>query len=75
MSQALRDLFRSSSYALWYQSGHAQLENDGILTWYMGGTTSDWHGTPLAIAVAIENNNPALAQQIGTQLLTGVGNR
>ena len=26
-------------------------------------------------AVAIENNNPALAQQIGTQLLTGVGNR
>ena len=35
------------------------------ITWYIGGTLSQWQGTPLAIAVAIEENNPSAAEAIG----------
>ena len=59
--------------AFWFQSGHALTRDDQILTWYIGGTTEDWVATPLAIAVAIESNDPGLAQTIGSSLLSLFG--
>ena len=43
---------------------------DAITTWYLGGTLPDWQGTPLAIAVVLEEDNIPLARTIGQELLT-----
>ena len=41
---------------------------DEELTWYVGGTLPEWKGTPLAIAILLEEGNPDLAQTIGQTL-------
>jgi hypothetical protein len=41
----------------------------GLLTWYLGGTLPRWQGTPLAVAIVLEEKNPALAEKIGQSLL------
>ena len=70
IARRLRSELVSSTHFLWYQIGHALINNDQPLTWYIGGTLSEWTGTPLAIAIAIEGNAPELAQSIGGLLLT-----
>jgi hypothetical protein len=39
------------------------------VTWFVGGTLAEWQGTPLAIVVLLESNNPAAAEEIGQQML------
>ncbi len=39
------------------------------LTWYLGGTLPGWNGTPVAIAVLIEEDRPDLAKEIGRAVL------
>jgi hypothetical protein len=39
------------------------------VTWYLAGTLSNWSGTPLAIVVVLEANDPALTQKIGRGVL------
>jgi cell division protein FtsW (lipid II flippase) len=39
------------------------------LVWYLGGTLPSWQGTPLAIAVVIESDQPELAQKAGRGIL------
>jgi cell division protein FtsW (lipid II flippase) len=39
------------------------------VTWYLAGTLSNWSGTPLAIVVILEANNPVLTQNIGREVL------
>ncbi len=34
-------------------------------SWYVGGTLPEWQGVPLALAVALEDNDPQLVQKIG----------
>jgi len=69
IAQRIRERLAAEKQAIWYQLGHARLADDQPLTWYIGGTTPDWTGTPLAIAIALESSQPALVQQIGSQLL------
>jgi cell division protein FtsI/penicillin-binding protein 2 len=40
-----------------------------IFTWVIGGTTSAWPGSPLALAFVLEEDDPELAYEIGLQLL------
>ena len=65
----IRERLKAEKQAIWYQVGHANIADDEPLTWYIGGTTPEWTGTPLAIAIAIEGSQPALALQIGSALL------
>ncbi|MBT7483225.1 hypothetical protein HN680_00475, partial [Candidatus Peregrinibacteria bacterium] len=44
-------------------------ESEKNLTWLLAGTPSDWRGTPLALTVLLEENNPALAEEIARNLL------
>ena len=39
------------------------------LTWHLAGTLPDWSGTPLALVLLLEENNPILAEIIGRELL------
>lgn len=40
------------------------------LTWYVGGTSLDWPGAPLALALVLEEANLSLAEEIGQAILT-----
>jgi hypothetical protein len=42
---------------------------EGKITWYIAGSLPDWKGTPLALAVLLEEENPVLAEQIAISLL------
>ena len=61
-------LVKSRSY--WEYVGQAS-QKDSLITWYLGGTLPDWQGTPLAVVVALEEDNIYLARQIGRTLLDG----
>jgi hypothetical protein len=39
------------------------------ITWHLAGTLPDWNGTPLALVIALEDNDLALAKVIGQELL------
>jgi cell division protein FtsW (lipid II flippase) len=38
------------------------------VTWHLAGTLPDWNGTPLALVVVLEEDNPAAANTIGQNL-------
>ncbi len=69
LSTEIQADLRSSTQTIWYQVGHAMINLEEPLTWYIGGTTPEWSATPLAIAIAIEEDAPALALTIGNTLL------
>jgi cell division protein FtsW (lipid II flippase) len=49
---------------------HMALSPEGEdLTWYIGGTTSAWEGTPYALVIIIEEDNLELADQTGQAML------
>ena len=43
--------------------------SDPPLTWQLAGTLPDWNGTPLALVILLEENNPTLAKVISESLL------
>lgn len=55
--------------SIWSQIATEIDEDGNQVTWHTGGTSSEWNGIPLAIAVVIEENNPILVEKIGTALL------
>jgi len=48
------------------------LTADKRISWYLAGTIPDWKGTPLAMALLLEEDNPALAQSIGSTVLKSI---
>ena len=52
----------------WQSLGRAYQEKE-IITWYLAGTLPGWQGTPLALVVLLEENNPTLGRIIGQNLL------
>jgi cell division protein FtsW (lipid II flippase) len=54
---------------LWQNLAAAPNGTGKSVTWYVGGTLPSWSGSPLAIAVLLEDDNPALAAEIGQQTL------
>ncbi len=54
--------------AFWEFVGQARQE-DVTITWYLGGTQPNWQGTPLAVVIALEEDDPALARLVGRELL------
>jgi Cell cycle protein/Penicillin binding protein transpeptidase domain len=43
--------------------------SQGIVTWYLSGTSPGWNGTPLALVVLLETDDPALAEAIGQGMM------
>lgn len=66
-SETARSLAKPGKF-YWQAIARAR-QNGSILTWYLGGTLPAWQGIPLSVAVLLEENNPALAEQIGESLL------
>ncbi len=43
--------------------------NESVFTWYLAGTLPQWNGTPLALALILEKNDPERTSQIGRSVL------
>ncbi len=63
-----RDLL-TENQMFWGQVSQVADQSETFVTWYVGGTPPTWSGTPLAIAVLLEEDNRELAQQLGQDLL------
>jgi cell division protein FtsW (lipid II flippase) len=48
-------------------TGGTNTVNSGY-SWYLGGTSPDWNGVPLSLAVVLEEDNPQRVQQIGRSM-------
>ena len=58
------------SLAVTGQAASGQADQTGsAYTWYLGGTQPHWPGAPLVVVVLLEQDSPALAEQIGQAVL------
>jgi hypothetical protein len=69
-AQQIQQQLEGTSPSIWFQLGHALSQDNQPITWYLGGTTLNWHGSPLAIAIVLESDDPGLAATIGSRLLS-----
>jgi cell division protein FtsI/penicillin-binding protein 2 len=67
------DLLSQSGELHWQTLAVAQTA-DTPITWYLGGTTEKWRGSPVALAVILEQEDPAAAEAIGRTMLNAAIN-
>lgn len=61
--------FLKNGKAYWSHVSQASVDKT-VVTWFIGGTLPDWKGVPLALVIALEENNIPLSQFIGDSLLS-----
>lgn len=47
-------------------------ESQANVIWYLGGTLPDWQGTPLILALALENYDPGLGKELGRNIFSAI---
>jgi cell division protein FtsI/penicillin-binding protein 2 len=67
-SSAAANQLQMGDMPAWQTTGTA-LTAKGRVTWYLSGTIPGWQGAPLAMALLLEENNPDLAQNIGSTVM------
>lgn len=65
----VENLLRAETGPFWSYTGSGGTETDRAAAWFIGGTTSGWQGTPLAVVVVLENNNRLQARAVGQAVL------
>jgi cell division protein FtsW (lipid II flippase) len=68
-AEDVENLLKAESGAFWSYTGSGESEADSVVAWFMGGTTSGWQGTPLAVVVVLENSSRPQARAIGQAVL------
>jgi len=69
ISTQITELLKSQDASIWQITALAISEEDQPITWFLGGTTTDWQGEPFVVVVVIEANAPELAESIGETLM------
>lgn len=54
---------------VWEAVGQAKTDDGKTVTWYVSATLGSWPGTPLAMSLIIEEDNPSQAVQIGREVM------
>jgi cell division protein FtsI/penicillin-binding protein 2 len=65
------DLLKSEDTPTW-QTTAGLPTSEGQIHWFVGGTTPDWQGTSLAVAVVIENGTAESTKRLGSDLLNSI---
>jgi hypothetical protein len=68
-AQAAAESLASEAVSLWESQAVAPNGPDQTVSWYVGGTLPAWKGSPLVVAVLLEENDPAAAQSAGRAVL------
>ena len=59
-----------SGQPFWQASGKGvETQGHKTITWYLTGTLPGWQGTPLALVIAIEEDNPSFTEYLGQTLM------
>ncbi|NWF63356.1 MAG: FtsW/RodA/SpoVE family cell cycle protein [Chloroflexi bacterium] len=66
--------FVKQGNAYWSHVGMGRI-NQTAVTWLTAGTLPNWQGTPLTLAVAVEEENPSLVERVGKELFDAVLNQ
>ncbi len=61
--------FTENGNPYWSHVSQASL-GETIVTWFIAGTSPDWQGVPIALAIVLEENNIPLAEFIGRALMS-----
>ncbi|GAP05686.1 bacterial cell division membrane protein [Anaerolinea thermolimosa] len=67
-AQRIAQLLASPGKLYWQVTASTTASSHDV-TWFLAGTLTQWKGSPLALAVLLEENNPPLAQSIGETIL------
>jgi cell division protein FtsW (lipid II flippase) len=67
-SIAVTEMLAVSQLPLWQVIGTANSPTHAV-TWYLGGTTPEWQGTPLTLVIVLEEDAPSEALQMGYSIL------
>ena len=59
----------------WSHVSRSNINDNMSITWLLAGTLPNWGGTPLVVVVALEENNPTLAKNIGNDILDTASNK
>jgi cell division protein FtsW (lipid II flippase) len=60
---------RDEELPIWQSIARAQNAPGQVITWYVGGTLPHHSGTPLSLALLLEEDDPSYALQAGQELL------
>lgn len=69
--QAATEALAENNTQYW-QSVALARSNEGELSWYLAGTLPEWQGTPLALALVLEERDPELAVQVGKSMFEAI---
>ena len=69
-AQMIQQLTAMDNLPAWGIVGRGQSGTSKWVTWFIGGTTQDWNGSPLVLVLALEQDNPTLATDLGRIVLT-----
>jgi len=64
----------ASGLPIWDAVGMAQTEDGKPLTWYISATIDSWPGSPLVLALVLEEDGPDQAVKIGRALISAALN-
>ncbi|MDI6770732.1 MAG: FtsW/RodA/SpoVE family cell cycle protein, partial [Anaerolineales bacterium] len=69
-ADATAEALMARGQPFWQATGKGiEIQENRTITWYMAGTLPNWQGTPLALVVALEEDNSRLAEFIGQSLM------
>jgi cell division protein FtsW (lipid II flippase) len=68
-STTIQRLTELADMPAWGVVGRGLSGTDRMVTWFIGGTTSEWKGSPISVAFVYEDENSALAFNRGQELL------
>lgn len=68
VSRMVQEAFAYSAINGWEFTGRA-FDQKSDFSWYLAGTTKDWQGNPLVLAVIIEEDDLTYVQYIGREIL------
>ncbi len=68
----MQELTLMDDLPAWGVVGKGLMGTDKWVTWFVGGTTQDWKGAPLSVAIALEEDNAAKALDLGRIILTAI---
>lgn len=63
------DSMAAPEMPIWQEISRASAGESRWLTWYLAGTLPNWTGSPMVLALLIEEDNPGLAVQIGQAVM------
>lgn len=71
IAQDISLLLDSEEISGWEISTRAQ-DVSGYYSWYVAGTPANWNGTPLVIAIVIEEDNAEYLRSVGQQIYESI---